>query len=117
MPETLIQIIHAVAQGYYVIGETNMTEAELVRWLDEKIGPPTLADLPGEEPYVSLSPREMEILELVTAGSSNKEIAYQLSISHQTVKNHMTTILRKLRVEDRTQAAVLALRNGWVRLE
>lgn len=94
-----------------------MTEAELLQWLHEKIGPPTLADLPGEEPYVSLSPREMEILELVTAGFSNKAIAYQLSISHQTVKNHMTTILRKLRVEDRTQAAVLALRNGWVRLE
>jgi len=70
-----------------------------------------------EEVFVPLSPREMEILTLVTKGMSNKEIAYQLGISHQTVKNHMTSILRKLDVEDRTQAAVYALGRGWVRLE
>jgi DNA-binding NarL/FixJ family response regulator len=59
----------------------------------------------------------MEILELVTRGASNKEIAHRLTISQQTVKNHMTAVLRKLRVDDRTQAAVYALRHGWVRLD
>jgi DNA-binding NarL/FixJ family response regulator len=62
-----------------------------------------------------LSPREMEILRFVTQGKSNKEIAQSLGISHQTVKNHMTSILKKLDVRDRTQAAVYALRRGWVR--
>ena len=85
--------------------------------MKEKIGKigPIITDV--EDSFVPLSPREMEILEYVTHGRSNKEIAYALGISHQTVKNHMTAILRKLQVEDRTQAAVYALSRGWVRLD
>jgi DNA-binding NarL/FixJ family response regulator len=67
--------------------------------------------------FVPLSKRETEILESVTLGMSNKEVASELGISQQTVKNHMTSILRKLNVEDRTQAAVMALRHGWVRIQ
>ena len=64
-----------------------------------------------------LSPRETEILRSVTSGLSNKEIAVELGISQQTVKNHMTSILRKLNVDDRTQAAVAAIRHGWVQIK
>jgi DNA-binding NarL/FixJ family response regulator len=53
----------------------------------------------------------------VTRGLSNREIAFKLDISHQTVKNHMTAILRKMRCHDRTQAAVYALSRGWLRLD
>ena len=67
--------------------------------------------------YVPLSGREIEVLDLVARGNSNKLIARQLGISDQTVKNHITTILRKLEVNDRTEAVVFALRNGWIRAD
>jgi len=117
-PEALIGIIHTVRDGYYVVEDKTMRYDELLDWIDQKIGRlsgPLISE--SDELFQPLSPREMEILEHVTRGLSNKEIAYKLGISHQTVKNHMTAILRKLRVDDRTQAAVYALRHGWVRLE
>jgi DNA-binding NarL/FixJ family response regulator len=64
--------------------------------------------------FVKLSPREIEILDLVARGNSNKIIARKLGISDQTVKNHVSAILRKLEVNDRTEAVVYALRNGWI---
>ena len=117
-PETLIQTIYAVQQDRYVVGERKMSHDEVVVWVEEKVGRISgrlITDT--EDSFVPLSPREMEILEYVTHGRSNKEIAYALGISHQTVKNHMTAILRKLQVDDRTQAAVYALSRGWVRLD
>jgi DNA-binding NarL/FixJ family response regulator len=67
--------------------------------------------------FVPLSPRELEILEHIARGNSNKLVARALKISEQTVKNHITSILRKLAVNDRTQAVVLALRHGWIRVD
>jgi DNA-binding NarL/FixJ family response regulator len=105
-----------VADGKYVVQEEILDDDELEKWLmnqtEQAIRP--YSD-PGE-PFHPLSNREMEVLECVTTGMSNKEIAGMLGISHQTVKNHVTAILRKLGVDDRTQAAVYALRRGWVRL-
>lgn len=117
-PEALISVVHSVYKGRYYVDEKTMNYDELMSWVEQKIGRfagPLVSD--SDDLFIPLSPREMEILEHVTRGLSNKEIAYKLGISHQTVKNHMTAILRKLRVDDRTQAAVYALRHGWVRLE
>ncbi len=70
------------------------------------------SDSPG--PRSCISRREKEVLELASRGLANKEIAATLYIQEQTVKNHMGSILRKLRVKGRAQAAALALRNGWI---
>ncbi len=117
-PESLVTAIREVSHGRYVIGDLVMDEAQLAPWLlkeTQRFGA-TALDM-GEEPFNPLSPREMEILQFITHGMSNKEIARRLGISHQTVKNHITAILHKLGVKDRTQAAVYTLRRGWVRLQ
>lgn len=68
-------------------------------------------------PFTDLSERELEVLKLIAAGASNEEIAGQLVISEKTVKSHVSNILSKLHVADRTQAAVYAWREGVVRRE
>ena len=65
-------------------------------------------------PAANLSPREKEVLDLVTQGKSNKEIAAALAIAENTVKNHLKNILEKLHLENRVQAATYALREGLV---
>jgi len=116
--ETLIQIIRDVFRGYFVVDNLRLPREEFTRWLYRQIedtAGPYAMDAEGH--FVPLSPREMEILEYVTHGLINKEIASKLGISQQTVKNHMTSILKKLNVKDRTQAAITALRRGWVRMD
>lgn len=63
-----------------------------------------------------LSNRENEVLELLAQGMSNRDIAEELYISEKTVKNHVSSILRKFSVNDRTQAVIVALKNGLVSL-
>jgi DNA-binding NarL/FixJ family response regulator len=117
-PTRIVQVVRQVSQGQYVVGDTVLGEDEIAPWLlraSERFAITSGDEL--QEAFVPLSPREMEIIRYITRGLSNKMIAHRLGISHQTVKNHMTSILRKLDVEDRTQAAIYAIRHGWVRLQ
>jgi len=115
-PENLIKSIRLVVSGKFVIGEDVYEKASLQRWLSlQTEGAVGLYSDAGEA-YQPLSSREMEVLIHVTKGKSNKEVALLLGISQQTVKNHVTAILRKLGVEDRTQAAIFAVKRGWVRV-
>ena len=64
----------------------------------------------------SLTKREMDILTLVSEGLLNKEIANDLNITERTVKNHLSSIFKKIEVSDRTQAAVFAIKNHLVKI-
>ena len=65
---------------------------------------------------VPLSARETAILTAISSGLSNKDIAASLSISQHTVANHVKSVLRKLAVNNRTQAVLIAMRNSWITL-
>lgn len=68
-----------------------------------------------EAPEVEeLTPSEMDVLQLVAQGLANKEIAFELGIGEKTVKTHVSSILGRLDVLSRTQAAVYAVQKGWV---
>ena len=67
-----------------------------------------------EDAAERLSARELEVLALIVEGLTNKEIAGRLCLSPDTVKNHVVHIIQKLGVSDRTQAAVMAVRQGMI---
>jgi DNA-binding NarL/FixJ family response regulator len=105
--EKLFEAIRAAARGesFLQTSVTTRVLAEFTRLSDQPSNPPTLIE--------PLSDREREILRLITTGSSNREIAEQLFIAEGTVKNHVTNILGKLDVRDRTQAALKARELGF----
>ena len=116
--QELIKAIHQASQGNYVLNDAVLAKPQVATWLLNQFEQMQVTGSENSEfAFQPLSTREMEILACITRGQSNKEIAQKLSISRQTVKNHMTSILRKLAVNDRTQAAVYALRRGWIRLQ
>jgi DNA-binding NarL/FixJ family response regulator len=115
-PEDLLAVIRSVASGLYVMNNQVMPPEEFEQWLANQIETSRRSYSEPGSPFHPLSEREMEVLNCVVEGMSNKEIAVILGISHQTVKNHITSILRKFNVEDRTQAVVYALKRGWVKL-
>lgn len=102
-PEEIALAIRAAHRG-----EVHLDPA-VARRLMSSLGPRTVAD-----PFADLTEREREILALVAAGQSNKEIARRLVISERTARTHVSHILGKLGVASRTQAALLAVREGLV---
>ena len=91
------------------IGE-KFIQPELIPLLNSKL---IARDLDLEK-LEKLSDREIEVLKLVAVGMFNKDIGKELDISERTVKNHMSNIFKKIECDDRTQAAVFAIRNGLV---
>ena len=111
-PEELGRAIEAAARGEVMLAP-KIAEKLLAQFEGEgREGSRTEPELP----YAALTQREREVLQLAADGLSNKEIAARLAISEKTAKNHTANIFSKLQVNDRTQAVVLALRRGLVKL-
>lgn len=125
--EYLVSLVDIGVEGYIL---KDSSSAELVRAIkhiyqgETYIQPDLIPALNSrlihrdedKEKIEALTRRELEVLKLVAKGHFNKEIAIQLDISERTVKNHISSIFRKIDVSDRTQAAVFAIKNNLIKI-
>lgn len=122
--DMVVAALAAGAQGYCVKSSDTSVVVDAVRavaaggaYFDPRIAPLVLARATGHDAAAPspLTPRETEVLRLVADGAGNAEIAEKLHIGLGTVKGHLADILEKLSASDRAQAAVTALRRGFIR--
>ncbi|MBI2320913.1 MAG: response regulator transcription factor, partial [Chloroflexi bacterium] len=124
--ERIVEAVQAGAQGYLLKGAPREELFTALRVVHEggSLLHPSIASrllarvsqlLDHEQPVEPLTEREMEVLRSMAQGARNKDIATQLCITERTVKTHMSNILSKLQMSDRTQAALYAIRQGVVK--
>jgi DNA-binding NarL/FixJ family response regulator len=115
--DELVDAVRQVSRGTYIINDNVLSRPTVASRVLRTFREMTAEEPPEVQPlYSPLSNREIEILDYIARGNSNKEIAKSLKISDQTVKNHITSILKKLSVNDRTAAVVHALKHGWIKM-
>jgi len=117
--EDIHRALEAGAQGYVIKGMPYQTLVDAllrVHGGGRFLPPPVARALASRVPDSDLSAREQEVLQLMAGGNSNKQIASLLGIAEPTVKSHVSTILQRLDVNDRTQAVVTALQRGLIHL-
>jgi len=118
-PNELVRTIRAAANGEYLIDDAVAARPAVARrvleafWDASLLGEVATGD-PATAAFAPLSAREAEILEAIAQGLTNRSVGEQLSIGEATVKSHVTSILRKLAVNGRTQAVLYALKKNWI---
>ncbi|TQS74837.1 response regulator transcription factor [Ornithinibacillus gellani] len=114
--DSLIEAIRVVSEGgsYLHPKVTHNLVKEYRRLAEENITSIADSGVEFRRPLHLLTKRECEVLQLLADGKSNRAVAESLYISEKTVKNHVSNILQKMNVNDRTQAVVSAIRKGWV---
>lgn len=111
----LIETVRRVARGEHPINESLTAHPRVAEHVLQQFQ--ELSFKSETESFISpLTPREIEILEYVARGFLNKQIAAELGISEQTIKNHVTSILRKLNANARTEAVVVAIKQGLIKI-
>jgi DNA-binding NarL/FixJ family response regulator len=111
--EELVSTIRRARNGEYPINES-LTRPTVAKHVLKQFQDIASIGKVMEAVAAPLTPRETQILNYIAQGNSNKQIAYILNISEQTIKNHVSSILRKLNANDRAHAVALAMRNGWI---
>ncbi|GGH76664.1 two-component system response regulator DegU [Pullulanibacillus pueri] len=116
--DSLVEAVKVVAEGgAYIhpkVTHNLINEYRRLATTGEKRVSSGFRDVEYRKPLHILTRRECEVLQLMTDGKSNRAIGEILYISEKTVKNHVSNVLQKLQVDDRTQAVVEAIKNGWV---
>jgi DNA-binding NarL/FixJ family response regulator len=107
-------IIRRVSRGEYPINDSLLATPTVAEHVLKQFQETVSMGMSVESVTAPLTNRETEILRYVADGNSNKKIAQILDISEQTIKNHVSSILRKLNANDRAHAVVLAIRRGWI---
>ena len=116
-PGEFAETIRRTSEGEYPINNL-VSSRPKVAWRVLRQFQEITANVRKEDDIVApLTPKEMQILTLVAEGNQNKQIANILGISEQTIKNHVSAIMRKLNANDRAHAVMLAMRNGLVPVE
>ncbi|MCJ7606201.1 MAG: response regulator transcription factor [Dehalococcoidales bacterium] len=113
--EQLIEVVRRVSRGEHPINEALTNRPKVAEHVLQQFQ--ELSFRSETESLISpLTPREIEILEYIAQGYLNKQIAAELGISEQTIKNHVTSILRKLNANARTEAVVVAIKQGLIKI-
>jgi two-component system, NarL family, response regulator DegU len=114
--ESLMQTIQRALAGEYPINDAALTQpkvaSRVLRQFDQLVF--DVGDNPAESVFVPITKREVQVLSCIAEGYSNKQVAALFNISEQTIKNHMSAILRKLNANDRAHAVTMAIRNNWI---
>ena len=117
--EDIHQALKAGASGYLIKGMPREVLLDALRRVhrgEQFLPPPVVQVLAERKPETELSARERQVLSLLSAGKSNKEIAAALRIAEVTVKCHLSVIFLRLNVTDRTSAVIAAVQRGLVHL-
>jgi len=119
--EMVLIIKHALEleleEGEHLTNDSSVEESSIAQKIRRLFNKLSSADESAENNTTPLSPRQTQILNQIAKGHPNKWIGRSLGISEQTVKNHVTSIMDKLDANDRTHAVVLAMLNGWLKIE
>jgi DNA-binding NarL/FixJ family response regulator len=115
--EELVSIIHRACNGEYPINNSLIARPKVAEHVLKQFQETVSMGKKIDSLIAHLTHRESQILNYIANGNSNKQIARILEISEQTIKNHVSSILRKLNANDRAHAVALAMRNGWISAE